>query len=199
MWLLSRWAVKPLGELCEVTNGFAFKSAEYVDSGVRIIRIANVQKGVVTDDHPKFYPLETIGDYSRFELQERDLVMSLTGNVGRVGLMPRTLLPAFLNQRVACLRPRTDQMKLGFLFQILNSDLFERQAVFNSSGVAQLNLSSKWVESFPVILPDFALQSKFHDLLQDLSKWKIALEGILEREDVLFDALLQKAFKGELT
>jgi type I restriction enzyme S subunit len=194
-----RWEMKPLRKLCEVTNGFAFQSANYIDSGVRIIRIANVQKGVVTDDHPKFYPLQTLGEYARFGLKERDLVMSLTGNVGRVGLMPHQLLPAFLNQRVACLRPNTEKIRLEFLFQILNSDIFERQAVFNSSGVAQLNLSSKWVENFPVILPDYVLQSKFVDLIQDVSKCKIALERTFQKEDTLFSSLLQKAFKGELT
>ena len=39
-----------------------------------------------------------------YMLEENDLLISLTGNVGRVGLMPKELLPAGLNQRVGCLR-----------------------------------------------------------------------------------------------
>ena len=38
-----------LGEICEILNVFAFKSKEYVKSGIRIIRIANVQKGYSAD------------------------------------------------------------------------------------------------------------------------------------------------------
>ena len=34
-----------LGDACDILNGFAFKSENYVDSGIRVIRIANVQKG----------------------------------------------------------------------------------------------------------------------------------------------------------
>lgn len=42
--------------------------------------------------------------FEKYLLQENDLLISLTGNVGRVALLPSAMLPAALNQRVACLR-----------------------------------------------------------------------------------------------
>lgn len=36
-----------LGDACDILNGFAFKSENYVDSGIRVIRIANVQKDIL--------------------------------------------------------------------------------------------------------------------------------------------------------
>lgn len=47
-----------LGDMCDVLNGFAFKSDNYVDEGIRIIRIANVQKGFIEDSAPAFYPMD---------------------------------------------------------------------------------------------------------------------------------------------
>lgn len=47
-----------LGEVCEILNGFAFKSSLYVNEGIRIIRITNVQKGYIEDSDPKYYPIE---------------------------------------------------------------------------------------------------------------------------------------------
>ena len=47
-----------LGDLCDILNGYAFKSEQYVDSGIRIIRIANVQKGYIEDSTPVFYPID---------------------------------------------------------------------------------------------------------------------------------------------
>lgn len=35
-----------LGEVCDILNGYAFKSNQYTTSGVRIIRISNVQKDI---------------------------------------------------------------------------------------------------------------------------------------------------------
>lgn len=96
-----------LGDVCEVLNGFAFKSDQYVESGIRIIRIANVQKGYIEDSSPTFYPMDSV-EAKKYQLKENDLLMSLTGNVGRVGLLTSNFLPAALNQRVACLRIKID-------------------------------------------------------------------------------------------
>ena len=98
------WCWTYLRTIADILNGFAFKSANYVDSGIRIIRIANVQDGYVEDDAPVYYPINSQQEIKRFLLQENDLLISLTGNVGRVALLPLSFLPAALNQRVACLR-----------------------------------------------------------------------------------------------
>ena len=50
----SKWEYKKLGDICILLNGFAFKSEKYVDNGIRVMRITNVQKGEIVDDDPKF-------------------------------------------------------------------------------------------------------------------------------------------------
>lgn len=54
-----------LGDICDILNGFAFKSEKYVCEGVRIIRIANVQKGYLEDSAPQYYPLETASEFKK--------------------------------------------------------------------------------------------------------------------------------------
>ena len=83
-----------LGDLCNILNGYAFKSEKYVNSGIRIIRIANVQKGYIEDSAPVFYPIDNI-EYKKYELEEGDLLLSLTGNVGRVALLQKEFLPEY--------------------------------------------------------------------------------------------------------
>ena len=81
-------------ESCDITNGFAFKSEKYIkENGGRIIRITNVQKGKIVDNDPKFYPFTLLKKLEAFEIFEGDIMMSLTGNVGRVGRFPKELLP----------------------------------------------------------------------------------------------------------
>src|SRR5690554_4965933 len=115
--------LKTIGDVCQLLNGYSFKSEKYVDSGIRIIRIANVQKGFIEDNSPAFYPLETPG-IENYMLKEGDLLISLTGNVGRVALLNKEMLPAALNQRVACLRIKDDSIYKNFLFHYLNSSKF---------------------------------------------------------------------------
>ncbi|MDA7513598.1 restriction endonuclease subunit S [Akkermansiaceae bacterium] len=142
-----------LGTIVKVLNGYAFKSAEYVDSGIRIIRITNVQKGQIRDNDPKFIERHRAEEFARFMLKDGDILISLTGNVGRVGVIEPSMLPAALNQRVGALEIDSQKIEPKYLFQLLNSERFEQDAIENSKGIAQLNLSSKWIEDYEIPLP----------------------------------------------
>ena len=137
-----------LGDVCDILNGFAFKSEQYVNDGIRIIRIANVQKGYIEDSTPVFYPMDS-KDAEKYRLEEDDMLMSLTGNVGRVAKLSKEFLPAALNQRVACLRIKAGvALDKAFLFNLLNSDYFEQKCIAASKGVAQKNMSTEWLKEY---------------------------------------------------
>ena len=144
-----------IGDVCDILNGYAFKSENYVDSGIRIIRISNVQKGYIEDSTPAFYSFDTVG-LNKFMLEEGDLLMSLTGNVGRVAILEKELLPAALNQRVACLRLKSNKISKNYLFHFLNSNFFEQQCIMASNGVAQKNMSTEWLKDYeiPLYMPN---------------------------------------------
>ena len=143
-----------LGSIAQVKNGFAFKSKEYIGSGLRVVRITNVQKGEIVDSNPQFVDESRTDEFKEYLLFSGDILISLTGNVGRVGVLTKDLEPAVLNQRVACIRVKNKkEVYSKYLFLYLNSDLFERECINNSNGIAQLNLSSKWVENYQIPLP----------------------------------------------
>ena len=151
-----------LEQTCSILSGYAFKSKEYVSKGIRIIRIANVQKGYIEDKLPCYYPCDNKQASSDYALARDDLLVSLTGNVGRVGLMPDNLLPAALNQRVACLRVKEDSpLTKEFIYAVLNSDQFEQEAIESSNGVAQKNLSVNWLKQYQLPLIAKTEQASF--------------------------------------
>ena len=122
------WQTKKLGELLEVQNGYAFSSKDYSESGHFVMRIGNVQNGFISLADPKFIKLPADGSLARFALAEGDILVSLTGNVGRVGVIQKEHLPAALNQRVARISirrdsPATREYLLFFLF----SDSFREE------------------------------------------------------------------------
>jgi type I restriction enzyme S subunit len=179
-----------LSSLCKVSNGFAFRSSDYVAHGYRVMRITNVQKGHIVDNDPKFISQEIADELSSFKLRVGDILISLTGNVGRVGVIQLQHLPAVLNQRVGMIRPSSIEISDKYLFQYLNSDSFEREAIHNSNGVAQLNLSSKWIESHHIPLPSLDDQIRIAHLLSKV-------EGLIaQRKQHLkqLDDLLKSVF-----
>ena len=158
-----------LKDICDVLNGYAFKSSKYVDEGIRVIRITNVQKGYIEDDAPQYYPLESQKEIEKYLLCEDDLLMSLTGNVGRVAILKKEMLPAALNQRVACLRlKKSANVYKPYLFHLLNSDFFENQCIFSAQGIAQKNMSTEWLKEYQIPLYSIEKQKAIADLFDQI-------------------------------
>lgn len=144
----------------QILNGYAFKSTLYVSKGIKVVRITNVQDGYVCDEDPKYYPLMQKHEIEKYMLVENDLLMSLTGNVGRVGFLPPKMIPAALNQRVACLRGGDDVISKYYLYYYLQSELFKKDCLDSAKGVAQLNISTEWLKSYPILLPSLSEQER---------------------------------------
>ncbi|EEJ72920.1 restriction endonuclease subunit S [Lactobacillus ultunensis] len=156
-----------LDTVCDVLNGYAFKSKKYVSTGIRIIRINNVQDGYIEDKTPVFYPKED-EHVSKYRLLADDVLVSLTGNVGRVAIINDEYLPAALNQRVACLRVKNSKVLKKYLFYFLNSKKFRSDCISSANGIAQKNISTKWLKKYKISIPSIEEQRKKVAILSKL-------------------------------
>lgn len=174
------WSVCALDYIADILNGYAFKSDKYVDNGIRVIRIMNVQDGYIEDDSPKYYPMELLQEIKNYILNDGDLLMSLTGNVGRVGVISKQFLPAALNQRVACIRI-TAEINKEYLYYVFLSNTFKKDSVKSSKGVAQLNMSTEWLKQYKICIPPYNEQirivSKVKELFSQLEMIEKSLQA----------------------
>lgn len=127
-------------------------------------------------------------------LRENDLLVSLTGNVGRTALLTKDMLPAALNQRVACLRLKTNKITRGFLFHLLNSDYFESKCIQSSQGVAQKNLSTEWLKSYDLPLYSLSKQNEITKILDNVRNTTILKEQEIQKYDELIKARFIEMF-----
>ncbi len=178
-----------LGDICEILNGLAFKSEEYCPVGIRVIRITNVQKGYIVDDDPKFFPAERENEIIRFMLKKDDLLISLTGNVGRVGILRNSFLPAALNQRVGCLRNKPIILK-EYLYWVLNTSKFEYDCINSANGLAQKNLSTEWLKDYKIPLPPLEEQKRIAAMLDKVQ----SLIDLRKKQIAEIDVLAQSVF-----
>ena len=182
-------------DFCNISNGFAFKSDKYIsENGARVIRITNVQKGKIVDNDPKLYPFSELDKLEAYKIFEGDILMSLTGNVGRVGRFPKELLPAYINQRVCRVMPKNEKLDTNFLFHFLNSDVFENDAVRNSAGAAQLNLSTNWLAEYEIPLPNLATQQHIAAILDQADAIIQNNRAIVQKYDALTQSLFLDMF-----
>ena len=187
-----------LKEVCKLLNGYAFKSPKYVEHGIRIIRIANVQDGFIVDEEPCFYPNDAYEEIEKYILKENDLLISLTGNVGRVGVLRKSLLPAALNQRVGCIRPLEGRLTVKYLYYFLRQRSFMDDCTKSSKGVAQLNLSTKWLENYIIPVPTLDEQKRIVERIEEsfseLDKAEETLLKIKSQLEIYKQAVLKEAF-----
>ena len=187
-----------LGDVCEIINGYAFKSNLYEENGIRIIRITNVQKGYIEDTEPKFYNLNLKRKLNKYMLYEKDLLISLTGNVGRVGILKKEMLPAALNQRVGCIRVlNKSRLDKNYLFNVLNNKLFENECINNSKGIAQKNLSTEWLKEYEINLPSLEEQKNIANKLDKVQKIIDIRKKQIEELDKLIKSQFVKMFENK--
>ena len=188
-----------LSDVAEILNGYAFKSKNYVSKGIRVIRIANVQNGYICDEKPCFYPVETQEEIQQYMLREGDLLVSLTGNVGRVGILHKDMLPAALNQRVCCIRINENYVLTKYLYFYFMRSQFIRECISASSGVAQLNLSPNWLKKKNIPVPPIEEQrrivSRIEELFSELDSAVETLQKTRQQLEIYRQAVLKEAFQ----
>jgi len=198
------WQVRKLAELVVAQNGYAFSSSEYAQTGHFVMRIGNVQNGYISTADPKYIRLPVDGSLNRFVLSEGDILVSLTGNVGRVGVIKDEHLPAALNQRVAKISIRNNSPATKeFLLLFLGSDWFREELTGAGHGAAQQNVSTKDRLEIEVAVPPLPEQQRIVALLDEafacLATAKANAERNLQNARAVFESHLQTVFsqRGE--
>ena len=161
------WKVKKLGEVCEVINGFAFKSTLFKDDGEPILRISNIQNGIITLENVVYFEKK---DYKvkldKYKVYPNDILIALSGaTTGKVGVN-RTNLELYLNQRVALCREKEFHLR-GYLYYFLQTKTKELLSL--AGGVAQPNLSTEQIKNLDIYSPSLDEQFRIVEELDLLS------------------------------
>lgn len=167
---------KKLKELCILKNGYAFKSKDFSQNGVPVIKIKNVKPNKILLEGLSYVPQEIADSKLEYKISKGDILITMTGNradgspdswVGKVALF-REEGTYLLNQRLAIIRPISDDVDLEYLAYYLSS--WETQLYFikraNSSG-GQANISPSIVGEYDIALPNKNEQMKIASLLRD--------------------------------
>ena len=185
----------PLGTIMSFINGFAFKSSTYLSNGeYRIITIKNVQDGQVDAKVASFINTVPFQMKPECNLQIGDVLISLTGNIGRVGIVCEDNL--LLNQRVAKFQP-FDRRNLPFLYFYYRLPETKTRLETIAKGTAQANLSTEEI---------LKLEFPFNQsLMSELSDLLSGMFSIIENNQIqnlalaeMRDTLLPRLMSGEL-
>lgn len=153
------WEVKKLNDVAEVVSGYPFKSSTYVKAGkYKIVTIKNVHDGRFVQNYDSFIDTLPVNLPEKCILANGDILLSLTGNVGRVCVVyGRNHL---LNQRVARLKPAENNYR-EFVYYMFRQINFQKKLESISNGAAQQNLSPIQVKDTIILLPKIDVLKAF--------------------------------------
>lgn len=149
-----------IGDLFDLVSGYAFKSSEFIESGVPVIKIKNVKAGQMVYDNLSFVSAHFRTSRPDKIIKDGDLLITMSGNrlngtketwVGKVAQF-RNSGTYFLNQRVGILRPKPGvEIERRYFNYALSSDFYQNEfiAIATSSG-GQANLSPSQILGAPL-------------------------------------------------
>jgi type I restriction enzyme, S subunit len=191
------WEMKKVGELVSFKGGYPFKSSEYKDNAkFRIVTIKNV--GDRFFDGSNTSGIENIPDKMKdfCKLKEGDILMSLTGNIGRTCLVYGDNY--LLNQRIVVVKPVNFENK-AFCYFLFNTDSIKGLMNNLASGVAQQNLSPVKLEEQIIPLPPSNLMLQYSEIINGIIGQIILLnkqnQKLKEARDILLPRLMNRTIE----
>jgi len=194
------WAKCVLGDYLFVKNGFAFKSKDYIEEGIPLVRISDIKKQKVSSE--KSVKVSENNVPEGFELEYGDLLIAMSGaTTGKTGVYLENSY-AVQNQRVGNIKLRSsingDSKFRNLLIQGLSSTIFDL-----AYGGAQPNISPTVLESIDILLPPLNEQKriakKLDELLVTVESIKIHLDNAPTIIKRFRQSILAAATSGKLT
>lgn len=189
------WEVKRLGDVSQLKNGYAFQSSTYTPIGsYKVVTIANVQDGFMTVAECNKIARLPSDIQSHQCLSRNDILISMTGNVGRVCRVSDD--NCLLNQRVGKLLP--SGIDSDFLFTMLCQPKFLVAMGLKAKGGAQGNLSKPDITEYEIPVPPPSEQVAIAAVLFDMDAEIAELESELAKTRALKQGMMQKLLTGEI-
>ena len=191
------WEKKPINSFVEIISGYAFKTEVFDSEGIyKLVTIKNVQDGYFvteTTDYIHELPKNLKDDC---KLKDKDIILSLTGNIGRVCLVYGDNY--VLNQRVAKLKPKADNL-FEYVYLMFMSKFLRATLENLSNGAAQQNLSPVEMGKLKYLLPSNDILTKFSSITKSFYEEIL----ILYKKNLVLqqtrDLLLPRLISGKLS
>lgn len=156
----SEWKKESFGEWAKVIPGYSFKSGDFGDVGIPIVKIAEINPPRVEIHNCKRIVPEKLTGLSKYKLRQGDIVVAMTGaTIGKIGRIYEDVT-AYLNQRVAKIENIQGKSDKNFIYYLLTLKENNDQIIQLGSGSAQPNFSGKDLENLQFSFPDLETQKK---------------------------------------
>ncbi len=201
---MDSWEETPSSKLFEyVTSGSRGWAQYYSDNGAVFLRMGNLDHGTIELDMSdvQYVNLPEKAEGQRSRVKKGDILISITADVGMIGLVRDIDYEGYINQHVALARPVNTNMS-EFIAWYLVSDVGFKQFRQKQRGATKVGLGLADIKSLYLKMPTLAEQREIvrilDELLADEQRIKEAAEEMLDKIAMMKKSILADAFRGKL-
>lgn len=208
----SLWQKFTIDNLAHVKGGKRLPQGEElveIDTGFPYIRAGQLKQGTVIcngDARTKqlYLTASAHAQISRYIVEENDVYLTIVGaSIGDAGLIPSHYHGANLTENAAKITEFKKPLSSKFLAYWLRSSALQEIIQLEIKSGAQGKLALKRIKELPVPYPELEEQTEIVRRVEQLFAYADSIEqqakAAKERVDNLTQAILAKAFRGELT
>lgn len=197
----NNWCWTYFKDIFYIENGYAFKKIDYKKEGIPLVRISNIENGIVNINEC-IYVNKLEKNEEKYVIEKGDLLIALSGaTTGKNGVYYLDEI-AYLNQRIGNIKIKNKEKVLNeyrnYYIALKNEDILNL-----AYGGAQPNISPKVIEFISIPLPPIKEQqrivNRIESLFAKLDRAKELIENTLAQFEQNKMAILHRAFTGELT
>lgn len=193
-----------VGEQCLVKGGKRVPKGEKLvkeNTGYPYIKAGNIKEGKVTSTKMEYLTPLVREKLKRYIVNEGDVCVTVVGaNIGDIGIVPKELHLANLTENANKLPIKNPEVLNGlYLCFALQADFIQNQIKQKTMAVGVPKLALFRIQQLEILVPPIDLQNDFLERIKIIEQQKVLAVESLKKSKDLFNSLLQKAFKGELT
>lgn len=199
------WIWTRLSEIVDVKGGKRIpKGQEFSKTKTKNIylRVTDFKNRGIDLENLKYISDEVAEKIKNYRITSKDIYLSIAGTIGKVGIIPKEVENSFLTEN-ACKLVNICNIEQKFLLNLLESSLIKKEIKNSITSSGQPKLAIFRIENFPIPLPPLEEQKRIAEKLDSLfektQKIKEIIEEVKEKTILRREAILSKAFIGELT
>jgi len=176
------WNKQPLGAICnKVIRYPTFYGMEYLETGIKVIRIGNIlSDGRMDLDDKKYVFIDDIvnKDFPETIIEMNDIIMAVRGDgsaAKRIGIIREPQLVG-ANISPNLIRIKVDCNKLNpiYMFYYLTGEVGQKYLDVYVNKTAKKNIAAKDIVKVSIYVPPLDLQNRFAEYVSSIDKSKFA-------------------------
>ncbi len=186
-----------------VTSGSRGWAKYYAPEGAKFVRIGNLTRDSIDIDFSdtQYVDLPDKAEGLRSKLQPNDVLISITADLGSIGLVPHNIGEAYINQHIAVVRFK-NAAQGKFMAWYLRSDWGQKDLLKNKRGAGKLGLGLDDIRDsrVPVVSDEEAeaVLDIIESRLSVCDSIEKTVDTALQQAEAMRQSILKKAFEGGL-